>query len=89
MAQITKQVKDLSKWLIKDENSVFYAVVRVNKKLINRAETSLCDKDKVFIKLYKESENIEEIYFDENNQSNLPSTTPFVQKKRYWSFNFV
>ena len=83
MAQITKQVKDLSKWLIKDENSVFYAVVSVNKKLINRAETSLCDKDKVFIKLYKESENIEEIYFDENNQSNLPSTTPFVQKKRY------
>ena len=83
MAQITKQVKDLSKWLIKDENSVFYVVVRVNKKLINRAETSLCDKDKVFIKLYKESENIEEIYFDENNQSNLPSTTPFVQKKRY------
>ena len=33
------------------------------------------------MKLYTESENIEEIYFDENNQSNLPLTTPFVQKK--------
>ena len=62
---------------------MFYAVDHVNKKLINRAKTSLCGKDKFFVKLYKESENIEEIYFDENNQSNLPSTTPFVQKKRY------
>ena len=33
------------------------------------------------VKLYTESENIEEIYFDENNQSNLPLTTPFVQEK--------
>ena len=32
--------------------------------------------------MYKESENIEEIYSDENNQPNLPLTTPFVQKKR-------
>ena len=32
--------------------------------------------------MYKESENIEEIYSGENNQPNLPLTTPFVQKKR-------
>ena len=30
----------------------------------------------------KESENIEEICFDENNQPNLPLTTPFIQKRR-------
>ena len=49
--------------------------------MINRAKTWLYDKDRVFVKLYTESENIEEIYFDENNQSNLPLTIPFVQEK--------
>ena len=82
MAQTIKQVKNLYKWLIKDENSVFYAADRMNKKLMNRAKTSFYDKNKVFAKLYKESKNIEEIYFDENNRPNLPLTTPFVQKKR-------
>ena len=82
MAQITKQVKNLYKSLIKDENSIFYAADRINKKLINRAKISLYDKDQVFVKLSKESENIEEIYFDENNQPILPITTPFIEKKR-------
>ena len=36
---------------------------------------------KVFLRLYKEFENIEEINFDENNQPNLPLATPLVQKK--------
>ena len=82
MAQIIKHVKKLYKSLIKDENSVFYAADRINKKLINRAKTSLYNKDQVFVKLYKESENIEEIYFDENTQPILPLTTPFIEKKR-------
>ena len=82
MTQIIKQVKNLYKWLITDENSVFYVADQINKKSINRTKTSLYDKGKVFVKLYKESENIEEIYFDENNQRNLPLTTPFTQKKR-------
>ena len=62
MAQKIKQVKKLYKSLTKDENSVFYAADSINKTLINRARKSLYDKDKVFAKLYKESENIEEIY---------------------------
>ena len=82
MAQITKQVKNLYKSLIKDENSIFCATDRINKKLINRAKISLYDKDQVFVKFYKESENIEEIYFDENTQPILPLTTPFIEKKR-------
>ena len=81
MAQITKQVKYLYKSLIKDESSILCAADRINKKLINRAKISLYDKDQVFVKLYKESENIEEIYFDENNQPILPLTTPFIEKK--------
>ena len=82
MAQIIKQVKNLYKLLIKDENSIFYTADRINRALINRVKASLYAKDKVFVKLYKESESIAEIYFDENNQPNLPLTTPFVQKKR-------
>ena len=62
MAQKIKQVKKLYKSLTKDENSVFYAADSISKTLINRARKSLYDKDKVFAKLYKESENIEEIY---------------------------
>ena len=44
--------------------------------------TLLYDKDKVFVKLYKETENIEEICFDENNQLNLALTTEFSYEKR-------
>ena len=32
--------------------------------------------------MYKESENIEEICFDENSQPNLPLKTPFIEEKR-------
>ena len=31
--------------------------------------------------MHKESENIEEIYFNENNLLNLPLTIPFIEKK--------
>ena len=71
MAQIIKQVKTSCKLLMKNENSVFYAADCINKTLINRAKTSLYAKDKVFVKLCKESENIEEICSDESNQLNL------------------
>ena len=49
---------------------MFYASDSINRILINRAKGSLYAKDKVFVKLYKESENIKKIYFDENNQLN-------------------
>ena len=69
--------------LIKDESNVFYVADRINKKLINRIQkASLYDKDKGFVKLYKKSENIEKVYFDENDQQNLPLTTPFMEKKK-------
>ena len=67
MAQIIKQVKHFYKSLIKDENSVFYAADCINKKLIYRAKTLLYDKEKFFVKVYKESGNIEEICFDKNS----------------------
>ena len=52
------------------------------KQMINRAKTSFYDKNKVFVKLHKESENIEEIYFNENNLLNFRLTIPFIEKKR-------
>ena len=39
-------------------------------------------RDKVFLKLYNEAENIEEIYTNKNNKPNLPLMTPFLQKKK-------
>ena len=75
--------------LIKDKNSKFYAADHINIKLINRGKKLIYDKDKVFVKLCKGSENIEELFFDENNEPNVHLTTSFIQKKRYWSFNFV
>lgn len=67
----------------KRQERCIFAADCIIKTMINRARTSLYDKNKVFVKLYAESENIEELYFDENNQLNLPLTTPFVQKKMF------
>ena len=83
MTQIIKQAKNLYKSLIKGKNSVFCVADCINNKLINRAKTSLYDKNKIFVKLHKESENFEEISFHENDQPSLPLTTPFMQKNRY------
>ena len=80
MTQIIKQIKNLYKWVIKDEKSLFYAADCANIKLINRAKNK--NKDKMFVKLYKESENIEEMYFNENNQPTLPLATPFCTEKK-------
>ena len=81
MTQIIKRVKNLYKLLIKDKNSAFYTADRINRKLINTAKVSLYDKDKDFVRLYKESEDIEEISFDENNQPNLPLATLLYRTK--------
>ena len=76
-----KQVNNLYKSLIKVQNRVFYVADRINRTLINIAKTSLYANDKVFVKLYKGLENVEEIYSDENSQPNLPLRTPLCRKK--------
>ena len=55
---------------------------RINKTLINKAKTSLYAKGKLFVKVYREAENIDEIYSNENDKPNLALTTPFIQKKK-------
>ena len=39
-------------------------------------------KDKVFVKLYNEAENIEEIHVEKNKEPNLPLMTPFLRKRK-------
>ena len=41
-----KQTKNLFKKLIKDEKSMFYAIDRITRTLLNKARKSLYEKDK-------------------------------------------
>ena len=77
-----KQVKNLFKKLINDQNSVFFSSDKINKTLLNKGRKSLYEKDKVFYNLYKKIEN-KSIIYDEN-ENRVPFYTPFTpQKKKY------
>ena len=52
-----KQIKNLFRKLINDENSVFFSSDRINKTLINKGRKSSYEKDKVFYNLLKNVEN--------------------------------
>ena len=75
-----KQLKNLFKKLINDQNSVFYAAGRINSTLLNKGQKSSYEKDKVFFRLFNmvEDENI--VY--ENEQNRVPFYTPFVEQKK-------
>ena len=74
-----KQMKNLFKKLIKDENSVFFSSDRINKTLLNKGRKSSYDKDKVFYNLFKNVEDKNIIYEEENR---IPFYTPFIQQKK-------
>ena len=57
-----KQTKKLFRKLIRDDKSVFYAVNRINKTLLNKAKKSLYKKDKIFYKYYSDLENKNVLY---------------------------
>ena len=44
-----KQLKNLFKKLINDQNSVFYSADKINKTLLNKGRRSSCKKIKIFI----------------------------------------
>ena len=46
-----KQLKNLFKKLINDQNSIFYLADRINKTLLNKGRSSY-EKDKVFYKKF-------------------------------------
>ena len=60
--------------VIKDKNSIFYYVDKINKNIVAKPKRSVYPKGKVFIKLYTEVENKNYLYLDKNNQPNLPLT---------------
>ena len=53
-----KQVKNLFGKLTKDSNSLFYLVKKINRNLLNKAQKSAYEKDKVFYKLYNKIEKL-------------------------------
>ena len=73
-----KQIKTLFKKLIKDKKSVFYAVDRINRSLLGRAQKSLYKKDKVFYMYYLDLEDKNVLYERENPKKSISFYTPFV-----------
>ena len=73
-----KQLKNLYRKLVNNENSVLYAIDRINARLLNKVRKSSYEEDKVFYKLFKKLEN--EDVIEEN--SKIPFYTPFVEQKK-------
>ena len=75
-----KQMKNLFKKLINDENSVFFSSDRINKTLLNKGRKSSYEKDKVFYNLLKNVDD-KNIIYDENENRVLFYTLFIPQKK--------
>ena len=75
-----KQVRNLFKKLINDQNSVFFSSDKINKNLLNKGRKSLYEKDKVFYNLFKKIENKDVIY--DKNENRVPFYTPFIPQKK-------
>ena len=56
--------------------NAFYSFGNLSKTIINQAEKSVYNKDKVFVNLY---EKLEDKSF--HNKETVPLVTPFVEKK--------
>ena len=77
-----KQIKNLFKKLIKDKNSIFRSVDKINRTLLNKSRKSLYEKDKVFYKIYIRREDQEIMYDNDNEKERIPFYTPFVEEKQ-------
>ena len=75
-----KQMKNLFRKLINDENSVFFSSDRINKTLLNKGRKSSYEKDKVFYNLLKNVDD-KNIIYDEN-ENRVPFYTPFIPQKK-------
>ena len=75
-----KQLKNLYKKLLENENSVLFAADKINLRLLNRLKTSSYNKDQVFYRLFtKLEQNIDD---DEEENDQLPFYTPFVEQRK-------
>ena len=77
MDEQQKQLKNLFKKLINDQNSVFYAADKINNTLLNKGRRSSYEKDKVFYKIFNTIED-RNIIYEDDDKSRIPFYTPFV-----------
>ena len=77
-----KQTKNLFKKLIKDEKSVFYAVDRISRLLLDKAKKLMYEKDNVFYKYYVDLEDKNVLYESEDPKEFIPFYTLFVEQKK-------
>ena len=78
-----KQLKNLYKKLIENENSVLFAIDKINTRILNKLKKSSYDKDQVFYKLFKKLENKEEEQEEnEKDQLQIPFYTPFIEQRK-------
>ena len=73
-----KQTKRLFKKLIKDERSMFYAIDRITRTLLNKATISLYKKDKAFYKYYLYLDDKNVLFENENTKTRILFNAPFV-----------
>ena len=76
-----KQLKNLYKKLLENENSVLFAADKINIRLLNRLKKSSYDKDQVFYRLFKKLENKQEEE-EEEEEVQIPFYTPFLEKRK-------
>ena len=77
-----KQLKNLYKKLVENENSVLFAADQITTRLLNKVKKSSYEKDQVFYKLFKkiQNDNEDEDVIEEN--SKIPFYTPFVEQRK-------
>ena len=81
----TEETKKTTKkpiWKINErfKQLIFKQVEKISRNLLNKAQKSVYEKDKVFYKLYNEIENWDTA-FDEEAEK-IPFCTPFIQQKK-------
>ena len=77
-----KQLKNLYNKLIENENSVLFAIDKINVRILNRLKKSSNDKDQVFYRLFKKLENEENEEKEEEKEIQIPFYTPFVEQRK-------
>ena len=77
-----KQLKNLYRKLVDNENSVLFAVDQINTRLLNKIKKSSYEKDQVFYKLFKKLENEDKDEDVIKQNSKIPFYTPFVEQQK-------
>ena len=77
-----KQVKNLFKKLINDQNSVFYSSDKITRTLLSKGRKSSYEKDKVFYRIFNLIEDKDIRYDFDTDKPKLLFYTPFVEQEK-------